>query len=187
MKRECGACTLCCRLLPVPEFGKPAGERCRHQFSKGCRIYHKRPQSCAFWNCRWLAGDDTGLRPDRAHYVVDMMPDFVVQQPVGAPENKIPVLQIWCDGTPVEDDPRLLAYIAAEGERNGMCGLLRLPGNGGALFIAPPAVTGDGRWFKVLSIFNGPEHSFAEIAAAQPRGSVLDVVVPRDRIGEGKG
>jgi hypothetical protein len=70
-KRECGACTLCCRLLPVPEHGKPADQKCPHQFSKGCRIYADRPQSCAYWNCRWLTGDDTGQRPDRAGYVVD--------------------------------------------------------------------------------------------------------------------
>lgn len=113
MTRECGGCTLCCKLLPmqaganerlrdggqtiataialglltardaantVPDFDKPAGKRCPHQrHHKGCAIYARRPFGCRFWNCRWLAEDDTAelLRPDRAHYVIDVSPDFV--------------------------------------------------------------------------------------------------------------
>jgi hypothetical protein len=34
---------------------------------------------CRLWSCRWLVEDDTAdlRRPDRSHYVIDMMPDFV--------------------------------------------------------------------------------------------------------------
>jgi hypothetical protein len=28
MKRQCGECQLCCKLLPVPPLNKKAGERC---------------------------------------------------------------------------------------------------------------------------------------------------------------
>src|SRR5437879_280323 len=108
--RRCGGCTLCCRLLPmkarphadtmevvramiergigapkdftgmIPDFDKPAGERCSHQRTgKGCAIYTKRPFGCRFWNCAWLANADTAdlRRPDRSHYVVDIAPDYV--------------------------------------------------------------------------------------------------------------
>lgn len=78
--RACGDCQLCCKLVPVPELGKKASHRCKHQkFGVGCAIYRKRPFSCAMWNCRWLTDPETNelRRPDRSHYVIDAMPDFV--------------------------------------------------------------------------------------------------------------
>jgi hypothetical protein len=69
-------------LLPVKELGKGAGERCRHQRGLGCKVYHQLKTvspSCAMWTCRWLVEDDTSdlSRPDRSHYVIDVMPDYV--------------------------------------------------------------------------------------------------------------
>ena len=29
--RQCGECTLCCKLLPVPPLNKLAGQKCKHQ------------------------------------------------------------------------------------------------------------------------------------------------------------
>ena len=29
--RRCGGCTLCCKLLPMPELDKRAGKPCQHQ------------------------------------------------------------------------------------------------------------------------------------------------------------
>jgi len=93
MSRQCGACTLCCKLLPVHDgvlingkrmqgnLDKPAGERCRYQRHTGCTVYNTAlmPACCKMWNCRWLGNDDTGdlSRPDRSHYVIDIMPDYV--------------------------------------------------------------------------------------------------------------
>lgn len=82
MNRTCGDCQLCCKLLPVRAVGKGANERCRHQrFGKGCAIYHHPsfPVECRVWSCRWLVDPEAhGLsRPDRTHYVVDIMPDFL--------------------------------------------------------------------------------------------------------------
>ena len=38
--RQCGDCTLCCRLLPVRSLNKGAGERCKHQsHARGCKVY----------------------------------------------------------------------------------------------------------------------------------------------------
>jgi Fe-S-cluster containining protein len=64
----------------IPSFDKPAGERCPHQrHSKGCVVYARRPLACQVWNCRWLGGADTAdqSRLDRAHYFIDIMPDYI--------------------------------------------------------------------------------------------------------------
>src|SRR3954471_19848386 len=101
--RQCGDCQLCCKLLPVPPLRKRAGEKCKHQkFGKGCTVYHTRamPPECGLWNCRWLVGDDTAdmPRPDRAHYVIDIMPDFItVTDNEAGVTQKIQVVQIWID------------------------------------------------------------------------------------------
>lgn len=66
MKRKCGACTLCCTALAVPELGKKNGERCQHLTPTGCGIYEDRPPSCRAFECLWLQGDgDPSVRPDR--------------------------------------------------------------------------------------------------------------------------
>ena len=70
------------RAPAVRSLGKPARQRCKHQrHHKGCAVYRKRgfPPGCGAWNCRWLVEDVTdGLsRPDRSHYVLDVMPDYV--------------------------------------------------------------------------------------------------------------
>ena len=119
--RHCGSCTLCCRLLPVERnLAKPAGERCRYQCSKGCRVYADLARvspSCREWSCRWLVDPRcTGMRrPDRVHYVVDIVPDFIgIQRPEGGEVISVPVIQIWCDPDypDAHRDPGLRAYIA---------------------------------------------------------------------------
>jgi len=55
--RECGECSLCCRLFPVPELNKPANIWCEHcQPGKGCTIYDRRPPICRGFACGWLLG-----------------------------------------------------------------------------------------------------------------------------------
>jgi len=82
MTRQCGDCQLCCKLLPVKSLAKLAGQRCSHQkHHKGCAVYKQLGRvspECRLWNCRWLVADDTAelSRPDRSHYVLDLMPDF---------------------------------------------------------------------------------------------------------------
>ena len=56
--RTCGTCTLCCKLMTVPEVEKPAGEWCRHcDKGKGCRIYADRPQRCRDFFCGYLQSE----------------------------------------------------------------------------------------------------------------------------------
>lgn len=52
--RECGECTLCCKLLGVDELRKPVNKWCPHcDVGKGCLIYEDRPQSCRDFMCLW--------------------------------------------------------------------------------------------------------------------------------------
>ncbi len=166
MKRQCGECTLCCRLLPVPQLGKVAGQRCPHQrHSCGCAIYNTRPNSCRLWSCRWKADPEETAdlrRPDRSHYVIDMMPDYVVVTgPSGVPEN-VPVVQIWSDPRfpDAHRDPALRAYL----EANQVPGIVRYGGNKEALILIPPCCSENKKWHEVVPAMTLPEHGAADIA-----------------------
>ena len=53
--RECGTCTLCCKLLRIPELDKPPGKWCPHCApSRGCTRYETRPGSCRGFFCGYL-------------------------------------------------------------------------------------------------------------------------------------
>ncbi len=72
-ERSCGACGLCCKILPIPHFQKPAGPWCVHSRpGKGCSIYADRPQPCRDFTCGWIRIPEMGdeLRPDRCHFIV---------------------------------------------------------------------------------------------------------------------
>src|SRR5262249_4530121 len=47
-KRECGKCSLCCKLLPIQELNKPIDTWCPHcrPGHGGCTIYSSRPSEC---------------------------------------------------------------------------------------------------------------------------------------------
>jgi hypothetical protein len=170
MKRSCGECTLCCKLLPVPEFGKMANTKCQHQRShKGCAIYSKRPLSCQFWSCGWLAWDDAGglSRPDRVHYVIDIMPDYISIQDDYSPERptQVPVIQVWLDPKypDAHRDPALRALINSRSEKEGCAALIRTGTEQSAIILFPPALTGDGEWHERESNVKVEQHRFDEI------------------------
>ena len=160
MKRQCGTCTLCCRLLPVKELAKQANERCQHQRHTGCTIYKDRPMSCRAWSCAWLLGLANTKRPDHAHYVVDTMPDFVVTEDNDV-QTKAPVIQVWCDPKhPLAyRDPDLLALL----EQRRMPALIRFSGSGRAIFLVPGTLSSTGMPFEKASQESSAEHSMAEI------------------------
>ena len=148
--RRCGDCTLCCKLLPVVGLKKLAGMRCVHQRAgKGCTIYERRPHECQWWNCRWLAGDGTeGVgRPDRVHYVVDMIPDYVHQLLPNGERTDIPVLQIWVDPNfrDAWKTPACLAYIERMAAERRMAAIIRF-GSGEAITVFAPPWAEDGQW-----------------------------------------
>lgn len=72
-ERQCGDCTLCCKVLAVTELNKAKGDWCSHVVKKrGCGIYETRPQSCRAFKCLWLS--DANLpaewRPNKAKFVM---------------------------------------------------------------------------------------------------------------------
>lgn len=151
MMRQCGDCQLCCKLLPVPEIGKLANTKCKHQrHHVGCTVYHNLPISCATWNCRWLVNDDTGdlSRPDRSHYVIDIMPDHVTAE-MGGVSGNIQVVQIWVDPKHpnAHRDPALRRYLERRASENTI-GIVRYNASE-AIVLLPPAMTGEPGWTEV--------------------------------------
>lgn len=165
-ERQCGDCTLCCKLLPVRSLAKPAGVKCRHQrFHKGCAIYNQRPPECFTWNCRWLGDPEAtkGLpRPDHAHYVVDIMPDYItVEDNATGQQTDIQVIQVWIDLAHPEAHrhPALRAYLAREAEINQCAAVIRYDGER-VLTLFPPALNASGEWNEVAGgtvVENTPE------------------------------
>jgi hypothetical protein len=54
--RQCGTCSLCCKLPYVAELNKPIDTWCRHckPGRNGCGIYPDRPGTCKSFACHWL-------------------------------------------------------------------------------------------------------------------------------------
>ena len=171
--RRCGACQLCCKLVPVKNLDKDAGQRCRYQrVGKGCTVHavlEAVSPSCRHWSCRWLMGDDTAdlSRPDRSHYVIDLMPDFITirNEETGAVDH-VEAIQIWVDpGYPdAHEDPALRAYLERRGVENKVA-LLRWSNTKGAV-IFPPALSSNREWNVVLSGLNAAEHTIDEVVKA---------------------
>src|SRR5436190_7565495 len=71
--KPCGDCSLCCKILDIPELEKPGGVWCRH-FAKGrgCGVHADRPQVCRGYQCTWTwtAPLDERWRPDRAGFLI---------------------------------------------------------------------------------------------------------------------
>lgn len=151
--RVCGACQLCCKLVPVPSIDKAAGQRCvASRVGHGCTIYARRPMACRTWSCRWLADRETaGMpRPDRCHYVIDATLDHVRSVPNdGGDATVFDVIQIWVD--PAFPDahraPELRAYMARMAEKYRLATIVRFDDKR-AITIFPPAFDVDHQWHE---------------------------------------
>jgi hypothetical protein len=90
--RSCGSCSLCCRLLDVPEIGKPEDDWCQHcrPGHGGCAIYDQRPAICRGFACQWLISNvlDDAWFPAKAKIVVDIY---------DSPEGGMPLLRFHVD------------------------------------------------------------------------------------------
>jgi hypothetical protein len=161
MKRECGDCQLCCKLLPVHDnepwrkgaaLDKPANTRCPHQrHRKGCAIYSDRPYACRVWTCRWLVNDDADNlpRPDRAHYVIDSLPDEcrTTDNETGEIKNYL-AIQVWVDPahwTEIFTNKSLFDWLEKKAQQFGTPALLR-NGSREAIGVFAPCLTGTGKW-----------------------------------------
>ncbi len=82
MTKECGDCTLCCKIMSVPELNKPKDTWCSHVVKKGgCGIYETRPHACREFRCLWLkdAGIPADWKPNKAKFLmVDESPTELV-------------------------------------------------------------------------------------------------------------
>ena len=77
-ERRCGTCTLCCKVLTIPEFGNPSGQWCPHCVQgRGCTIYPNWPNECRAFQCGYLMWPELGehWRPSRSKLVVAFKPD----------------------------------------------------------------------------------------------------------------
>jgi hypothetical protein len=165
----------------IPDFHKPAGERCKHQrHGKGCAVHGRHPFGCQIWNCRWLVNDDTGdlRRPDRSGYVVDILPDFVTLDLGGdGNQHNIEAVVIWAETPDAWRDPALLEYLIRRGAE-GKVALIRFNERDG-LTVFPPNMCSDGQWHEfprnqqVVRKQHGPRQLFEGLAAC--RNVRLDV------------
>ena len=72
-ERDCDGCTLCCKVMHVPELDKPAGRWCPHcKVADGCGVYETRPQTCRIFRCGFLQdlALDEHWRPSVARFVL---------------------------------------------------------------------------------------------------------------------
>jgi hypothetical protein len=179
MSRQCGDCQLCCKLLPVQGVKKPAGTVCQFQkFHKGCTVYHtpKMPFECGTWNCRWLVNDDAAdlSRPDRSHYVIDLMPDFVTLREYDKEIENIQVVQIWCDPKypDAHRDPALRRWMFRRAQ-DGIAAIIRFNSREALTIFAPPFAH-DGQWHEVTSgVSLERTHTWAEIENALGKANVI--------------
>lgn len=73
VERQCGDCTLCCKVMAIETLAKPASLWCPHcSPGHGCAIYAGRPDECASFSCLWLVNDllDQRWKPSRSKLVL---------------------------------------------------------------------------------------------------------------------
>ncbi len=76
--RNCGDCSLCCKLLAVEELAKPSHRWCSHFApGTGCAIHGEHPHECRDFWCLWMLQPNLGeaWRPKRAHFVLYFIGD----------------------------------------------------------------------------------------------------------------
>jgi len=76
-QRQCGDCSLCCKVLGIPELEKPKDVWCPNfSAGAGCRIYADRPPSCRNFACQWLTDLTMGpeWKPSVSKLVLDSKP-----------------------------------------------------------------------------------------------------------------
>lgn len=78
--RECGDCTLCCKVMAIEQLAKPASSWCPHcKPGRGCLIYPERPDECRNFNCLWLVNErlDERWRPSKSRLVLTTSDDGI--------------------------------------------------------------------------------------------------------------
>lgn len=76
--RQCGDCTLCCKVMAIEELAKPANTWCPHcKPGRGCGIYPGRPTECRDFGCVWLVNELLGehWKPSKSKLVLTTSED----------------------------------------------------------------------------------------------------------------
>jgi hypothetical protein len=71
--KDCGGCTLCCKVIGIKELNKPQGVWCTHCLAGvGCKIYESKPEECGTFVCGWLCEPALGeeWKPSRSKIVL---------------------------------------------------------------------------------------------------------------------
>jgi hypothetical protein len=69
---------LCCKVLVVADFHKPAGQWCSHcKPGNGCQIHAMRPVVCRGFHCEWMTSKGLGpeWKPERSKFVLSKTHD----------------------------------------------------------------------------------------------------------------
>jgi hypothetical protein len=75
--RDCGTCSLCCKVFEVEVLNKPLGQWCPHCTpGKGCGIHETRPAHCRAYHCFWMLAPFLGpeWKPEKARFVLSIDP-----------------------------------------------------------------------------------------------------------------
>ena len=89
--RTCGSCSMCCKVLGIPEVNSLPGQWCVHVAQgRGCAIHATRPDSCRAFYCHYLRNPNLGpeWKPDRAKFVLSV--EAGGRRMVVAPDPKLP-------------------------------------------------------------------------------------------------
>ena len=90
--RDCGSCTLCCKVYEVPALAKPANKWCSHCTpGRGCGIHATRPDHCRSFFCLWMTEGWLGpeWKPEVSKFVLTIDPVsrwMLVQVDPGSPK-----------------------------------------------------------------------------------------------------
>lgn len=80
--RQCGSCTLCCKLLEIHDIPSKIGEWCtKCDKTRGCTIHPTRPQECRDYQCMWSQMPETvsaKLRPSKCHIIFDKLSEQTI-------------------------------------------------------------------------------------------------------------
>lgn len=71
----CGTCTLCCKVIEVPEYDSPENEYCIHcEENVGCTNHEQRHDVCINFDCVYITDNyDLSLRPDKTGVIFDKL------------------------------------------------------------------------------------------------------------------
>ena len=102
-ERGCDGCTMCCKVVAIPELDKPCGTWCKTcDIGAGCREYAVRPPICQSFRCMWLADPDgipEDFRPDKVKAVIIISNDEVTPA-------------VFCDRPPAKGFRRWLSALS---------------------------------------------------------------------------